>query len=125
MNPMEFVTDTYASWEATYYMNGLLFNRIPLIKKLGWREVVDFKGFYGSLGPSNKPDLTDSRGLYLFPLDPEYKNNPLTHVPYMELSFGIENIFKVFEVDYVRRLTYCQQPIPNKHGVRFRVHIQF
>ena len=124
MNPMEFVTDTYASWEATYYMNGLLFNRIPLVKKLGWREVIDFKGFYGSLRPGNKPDLTDSHGLYLFPLDPEYKN-PLTHVPYMEISFGIENIFKVLEIDYVRRLTYSELPGISKHGVRARLHIQF
>lgn len=124
MNPMEFVTDTYASWEATYYMNGLLFNRMPLVKKLGWREVIDFKGFYGSLRPGNKPDLTDSRGLYLFPLDPEYKN-PLTHVPYMEISFGIENIFKVLEIDYVRRLTYSELPGISKHGVRARLHIQF
>lgn len=124
MNPMEFVTDTYASWEATYYMNGLLFNRIPLIKELGWREVVDFKGFYGSLRPSNQPDLTNSQGLYLFPLDPEYRN-PLTNVPYMELSLGIENIFKVLEIDYVRRLTYCELPGISKHGVRARLHIQF
>ena len=124
MKPMEFVADTYASWEATYYMNGLLFNRLPLIKKLGWREVVDFKGFYGSLRPGNKPDLTDSQGLYLFPLDPEYRN-PLTHVPYMEISFGIENILKVLEVDYVRRLTYCDQPGISKHGVRVKLHLQF
>lgn len=124
MNPMEFVTDTYASWETTYYMNGLLFNRIPLVKKLGWREVIDFKGFYGNLRPGNKPDLTDSRGLYLFPLNPEYKN-PLTHVPYMEISFGIENIFKVLEIDYVRRLTYSELPRISKHGVRARLHIQF
>ncbi len=124
MNPMEFVTDTYASWETIYYMNGLIFNRLPLIKKLGWREVIDFKGFYGSLRPGNKPDLTNSNGLYLFPLDPEYKN-PLTHMPYMELSFGIENIFKILEVDYVRRLTYTNLPGISKHGVRIRVHVQF
>ena len=124
MKPMEFVADTYASWEATYYMNGLLLNRLPLIKKLGWREVVGFKGFYGSLRPGNKPDLTDSQGLYLFPLDPEYRT-PLTHIPYMEISFGIENILKVLEVDYVRRLTYCDLPGISKHGVRVKLHLQF
>ena len=124
MNPMEFVTDTYASWETIYYMNGLIFNRLPLIKRLGWREVIDFKGFYGNLRPSNKPDLTNSNGLFLFPMDPEYKN-PLTNMPYMELSFGIENIFKVLEVDYIRRLTYNNLPGISKHGVRIRVHVQF
>ena len=121
MNPMEFVADNYASWETIYYMNGLIFNRLPLIKRLGWREVIDFKGFYGSLRPSNMPNETDSRGLFLFPRE----NHPFTNVPYMELSFGIENIFKVLEVDYVRRLTYCDLPGISKHGVRIRVHVQF
>ena len=124
MNPMEFVADTYASWETIYYMNGVIFNRIPIIKKLGWREVIDFKGFYGNLRPDNNPALTDKNGLFLFPMDPEYKN-PLTNMPYMELSFGIENIFKVLEVDYVRRLTYNNLPNISKHGVRIRVHVQF
>ena len=121
MNPMEFVADNYMSWEAIYYMNGLIFNRLPLIKRLGWREVIDFKGFYGSLRPGNIPDMTDSQGLYLFPRE----NHPLTDIPYMELSFGIENIFKILEVDYVRRLTYCDIPGTEKHGVRIRVHVQF
>lgn len=124
MNPMEFMADTYGAWETIYYMNGLIFNRVPLIKKLGWREVIDFKGFYGSLRPSNNPTLTDNHDLYLFPLDHEYKN-PLTDMPYMELSFGIENIFKVLEIDYIRRLTYTDIPGINKHGIRIRVHAQF
>ena len=121
MNPMEFVADTYASWEAIYYMNGLLFNRLPLIRRLGWREVIDFKGFYGSLRPGNRPDLTDSNGLYLFPGE----QHPWERVPYMELSVGIENIFKVLEVDYIRRLTYRDIPGTSPHGVRIRVHAQF
>ena len=124
MNPMEFMADTYGSWETIYYMNGLIFNRIPLIKRLGWREVIDFKGFYGSLRPSNNPSLTTNQSLYLFPLNSTYEN-PLTDVPYMELSFGIENIFKVLEVDYIRRLTYTDLPGISKHGVRIRVHAQF
>lgn len=121
MNPMEFVADNYFSWETIYYMNGLIFNRLPLLKRLGWREVIDFKGFYGSLRPGNMPNTTDSQGLYLFPRE----NHPLTRTPYMELSFGIENIFKVLEVDYVRRLTYNDIPGTEKHGVRIRVHVQF
>ena len=121
MNPIEFVADSYVSWETIYYMNGLIFNRLPLIKRLGWREVIDFKGFYGSLRPGNLPDATDSHGLYLFPRE----SHPLTGMPYMELSFGIENIFKVLEVDYVRRLTYRDLPGIDKHGLRIRVHAQF
>ena len=121
MNPMEFVADTYASWETIYYMNGLIFNRLPLIRRLGWREVIDFKGFYGSLRPGNTPNLTNSQGLYLFPGE----QHPLGHTPYMELSIGIENIFKVLEVDYIQRLTYRNIPGTSPHGIRIRVHAQF
>lgn len=121
MNPMEFIADRYISWETTYYMNGLLFNRIPLIKRLGWREVIDFRGFYGSISTENIPDATNSNGLYMFPR----KHQLLTNIPYMELSFGIENIFKLFEIDYVHRLTYINSPGIDKHGFRIRAHIQF
>ena len=134
MNPMEFIADTYASWEATYYMNGLILNRLPLIKRLGWREVIDFKGFYGNLRPSNTPNTYDSNGLYLFPAQTSTTQSqqptansqqPTATPPYMELSIGIENIFKILEIDYVRRLTYCDTPGISKHGVRLRLHIQF
>lgn len=121
MNPMEFVADTYASWETIYYMNGLLFNRLPLIRRLGWREVIDFKGFYGTLRPGNIPNTSNSQGLYLFPT----QTTSFSSHPYMELSFGIENIFKVLEVDYIRRLTYRNIPGTSQHGIRIRVHAQF
>lgn len=128
MNPMEFIADNYVSWEAIYYMNGALFNRLPLIKRLGWREVIDFKGFYGSLRPGNMPDATNSHNLFLFPTPTRQtvtERTMLTSTPYMELSFGIANIFKVLEVDYVRRLTYLNVPGISKHGVRIRVHVEF
>src|SRR5690606_21215017 len=39
MNFMEFMSDHYAAVNVQYYMNGFLFNKIPLIKKLKLREV--------------------------------------------------------------------------------------
>ena len=44
MNAMEFMNDEYASWDVTYFLNGFLFNRIPLLKKLKWREVLSWSG---------------------------------------------------------------------------------
>ena len=32
MNAIEFINDEYISWDVTYYMNGLILNRLPLIK---------------------------------------------------------------------------------------------
>ena len=41
---MEFLHDRYASLDLRYDMNGKLFNRIPLIKKLKWREMFRIRG---------------------------------------------------------------------------------
>lgn len=124
MNAMEFFNDEYASWDLTYYMNGLIFNRIPLIRKLNWREVITFKGMYGNLSEKNRPDPLNTGTLFKLPYtDDQY--HYLGSKPYMELAFGVENIFKVLRVDYVRRLTYTDLPGVDKWGIRIQFHIQF
>jgi hypothetical protein len=45
--------------------------------------------------------------------------------PYWELSLGIHNIFKLFHVEYVRRLNYLDLPTAHKHGVRLMLHMKF
>lgn len=120
MNAMEFLNDQYASWDLTYYMNGLLLNRIPLIKYLKWREVLSFRGLYGNLTKKNNPD-TGGEGLYLFPVNSGIMNN----VPYMEAGIGIENIFKILRVDYVWRLTYRDRPDISKSGLRISLKFAF
>src|SRR5690606_26038626 len=60
MNFMEFISDHHASWNMQYYMNGFLFNKIPLLKKLKLREVFSFKGVYGGLIDENNPTLNNS-----------------------------------------------------------------
>ena len=124
MNAMEFFNDEYASWDLTYYMSGLIFNRIPLIKKLKWREVVGFRGMYGNLSEKNRPDNLNTGTLYKFPYEDEAYHY-LNSTPYMELSLGVENIFRVLRVDYVRRLTYRDYPGIDKDGVRIQLHMQF
>ena len=46
-------------------------------------------------------------------------------LPYVEASVGIENIFKVLRVDYVRRFTYTDLPGVSKWGIRIQFHVQF
>lgn len=124
MNPMEFFTDQYASWDVSYHMNGLLFNRIPLIRKLNWREVITCRGMFGNLSEKNRPDPLNTGELYRLP----YENNDyrlLGKTPYVEASVGIENIFKVLRVDYVRRFTYTGNPGISKWGIRIQFHVQF
>lgn len=120
MNPLEFINDEYASWDLTYYMNGNLLNRIPLIKKLKWREVFCFRGLWGNLTDKNNPPK-EQGGLYLFPQE-TYR---MGKTPYMEASIGIENIFNAVRVDYVWRLNYHHHSGIQKNGIRATVALSF
>lgn len=121
LNPMEFVTDTYAQWDLTYWANGALFNRIPFLKKLKLREVVNFRGFWGRLSDRNNPDLHPD--LYRFPAAAQTQR--LTDTPYMEASVGIDNFLRVLRIDYVWRLTYRHAPDISRGGLRIALHITF
>ena len=120
MNPLEFINDEYASWDLTYYMNGNLLNRIPLIKKLKWREVFCFRGLWGNLTDKNNP-TKEQGGLYLFPQE-TYR---MGKTPYMEASIGIENIFNAVRVDYVWRLNYHNHQGIQKNGIRATIALSF
>ena len=121
MNAMEFANDQYVSWDLTYWMNGLIFNRIPLVKKLKLREVLSFRGLYGSLTSKNNPAKTPD--VYQFPETAHCQ--PMGNKPYMELGVGIDNILSFLRLDYVWRLTYRDTPGVDKQGLRVQVHIAF
>ncbi len=120
MNALEFINDEYASWDITYYMNGNLLNRLPLIKKLKWREVFCFRGLWGHLTDRNNP-ANNGKGLYQFPEG----THLMTDTPYMEASVGIENIFKFLRIDYVWRLNYHQHEDIQKQGIRCTMQLSF
>ncbi|MCQ2294515.1 MAG: DUF5686 and carboxypeptidase regulatory-like domain-containing protein [Bacteroidales bacterium] len=117
MRPMEFIMDRYVSLHATYHLKGLILNHLPIIKMLRLREVAGFNILYGGMSEHNIPsDLHP--GLYQLPSTAQY----LSSTPYMEYSVGIENIFKLIRIDYVRRLTYLQgieSPWAIKLSLRF------
>jgi hypothetical protein len=120
MRALEFVTDQYVSFDATYFLKGWMLNRIPVIRWLKFREVISFNGIYGSLTAKNNPAINGD-GLFLLPEGTMGFGNK----PYMEASFGLENIFKVFRVDYFRRLTYLDNPKINKSGFRIALRFSF
>lgn len=128
INNMEFLNDRYASLDVSWDLNGKIFNRIPLLKKLKWREAIGFKMLYGHLTDKNNPmkHPGDSE-LFLFPTrdgrPTSFVMDPKT--PYMECFVGIHNIFKILHIDYVRRLNYLDHPDANKWGVRFMVMMTF
>lgn len=118
MDPMEFANDRYASIDFTYFGNGVLFNRIPLIKKLKIREAITFKGLIGSLSDKNNPALNPD--ILSFPEDSHAMK--MRKTPYMEVGVGIDNILSVLRVDYVWRLTYRDTPGVDHSGVRISFH---
>ena len=126
INNMEFLNDRYASLALSYDMNGKLFNRIPLLKKLKWREMFRVRGLWGTLTDKNNPYKNLDSDLFLFPMR---GGSPTSYVmnktPYVEASVGIYNIFKLLHIEYVRRLTYTNIPGVKKDGIRFMILMIF
>lgn len=114
MKYYEFASDQYASVGMFHHFEGLLFNKIPLIKKLKWREVVTCKALWGSVNEKNKRTL-------IFPTT----LNALGNEPYVEVSAGIENIFKVFRIDALWRSTYLRPKAIENFGVKFGFRLAF
>jgi hypothetical protein len=122
---MEFVSDKYASFNIDYSFNGFIFNKIPLLKKLKLREAVSFKIMYGGLREENNPKKNEDA--FKFPTNTLGQTTTFVPdgKPYMEASAGIANIFKLFRVDLVKRLTYLDNPGVAKWGIRTRVKFDF
>lgn len=135
INNMEFLNDRYASLDVSWNMQGKLFNRIPLLKKLKWREFIGVKCLWGTLTDKNNPFLERNRNddvLMMFPghYDETGRYNYSSSVmdykkPYVEVSVGIHNIFKLLHVEYVRRLNYNNLPTANEWGIRFMIRTVF
>lgn len=125
MNFLEFVSDRYASFTWVQHFMGIVFNRIPLLKKLKFREVASFKILYGGVRNENNPVLNPSLFAYptingvtsTFALDPSK--------PYIETSVGVENIFNILRVDFVKRLSYLDNPGISPYGIRTRFRFDF
>jgi hypothetical protein len=113
MNYYEFVSDEYASIYAEQHLQGFILNRIPLIRRLEFREVVSTKILYGHLSDKNKDVMIFPEGL-----------TALT-VPYYEASVGIENIFKVLRVDAMWRFSYLDHPHVYSFGIRALITFSF
>ncbi len=124
MENMEFLNDRFAQFNIAWDLTGKIFNRIPLLKRLKWREYIAFKGMWGHLTDKNNPLLeanANDPDLYRFPSNTHVMN----HEPYLEFVVGIHNILKMFEVDYVRRLTYTAYPGIHVNGIRFGFALAF
>ena len=116
MNFYEFVSDSYVSLKYTHYFEGIILNQVPLLKKLKWRLVGTTNIIYGGMSDANKAKAGDEFGT-------EAGFYTLSDKPYVELGYGVENIFKVVRVDFYHRLTYLDNPNISKFGVKINFQL--
>ncbi|MDN5292109.1 MAG: hypothetical protein PWQ06_2348 [Anaerophaga sp.] len=111
-----FAHNLYTNTHFHFNGGGIILNRVPLIKKLKLREVLSFKGHYGTLTDAYKG---------VFDLPDQYSVEDA--VPYAEVGIGLTNILKFLRVEYVRLLGnyYLDEPFTDKHGIRIRAEMSF
>jgi len=115
MNFSEFFSDRYVELRYLHRFQGFILNRIPLMKRLKWRLVASADLVYGRLDDSNRELLPpqDANGNLITPIG-SFDNRP-----YVELGYGIENVFKVLWIEFIHRLSYLENPNVNDFGVKF------
>jgi hypothetical protein len=113
VNFLEFISDRYVIGFAENKWEGLLFDRIPLVKKSKIRLVTTERIILGSLSSKQNQAL----------LIPSFVQ-PFNGVPYVEIGVGIENIFKVLRIDLLYRATH-QIPGTSPFGIKARYSLNF
>jgi hypothetical protein len=113
MNYYEFVSNEYVSLWAEQHFQGFFINKIPLLRKLHWREVIGCNILYGRLSDKNKTVMIFPPGL-----------SGLS-TPYYEANAGIENIFKVFRIDALWRFSYLDHQNTSPFGIRVSLQLAF
>jgi hypothetical protein len=126
MNYFEFVSDRFASLQFNHNFEGLFFNRIPLIKKLKWRFIVSTNVLYGSQRSSNRALMQEVNQ----PIDSRYQDrydfdslDPKR--PFVEVGYGIDNIFKLFRLQAFHRLSYLDHGNPDLFRLMGSINFHF
>ena len=96
MNYYEFGSDRWLTGFYEHNFNGLLLGILPLIKRLDLREVVSVRGAWGTISEKNRAGAP-------FLLMPGLSS---LETPYIEAGVGVANIFHLFRVDCMWKLTH-------------------
>jgi hypothetical protein len=118
MNFFEFISDKYITGLLENHWDGLLFDRIPLVKKLKLRLVTTGRIAFGSIDSKHTAEM----------LLPDFTKQ-FGKIPYVEVGAGIENIFSVGRIDVFWRLTHLAPGVKvtdiSNFGVRARFSLNF
>jgi hypothetical protein len=112
LNFMEYIHDKYLHTYLEYHLNGFIFNRLPLLKRIGLREVFSAKTMIGSLSDKHQQIVE-------FPVNITKMSNP-----YVELGAGVENIFRLFRVEAVWRVSPKSVQGAPSFGLRAKFEIK-
>lgn len=113
MNYFEFSSDQWVQLMLTHHFEGYFFNRIPLFRRLKWREVATFKSVIGTREEYHAEEMLIPATMFSL------------EEPYMEASVGIENIFKLFRIDALWRLSHLNNPNIARFNIRTTFEIKF
>jgi hypothetical protein len=126
MNYFEFVSDQFASIQYNHNFEGLLFNRIPLIRKLKWRLIGSANVLMGSQRSANREIMKEVDNPLRVKFEDRYSFDSLDPTkPFAEVGYGIDNIFKVFRLQAFHRLTYLDNPKAERFRVMASINLSF
>ena len=126
MSYFEFVSDRYASFQYNHNFEGLLFNRIPLIKKLKWRLIASGNILMGSQRTENREIMKDVNNPLRSKFLDQYTFDSLDpNKPFAEVGYGIDNIFKILRIQAFHRLSYLDHGKPQRFRVMASVNFSF
>ncbi len=123
MNFYEFVADRSIEVSYTQHFDGFLLNRVPLVKELNLRLVGSAKAALGGYHSGNDQYIPDvnSEGRSV---TKDYKTFS-SGKPYVEVSYGFENILKFIRLEAIHRLTYLDGENVKPFGVKGSLYFSF
>src|SRR5258708_18014615 len=113
MTPYEFAADRYVGLHTRLSLGGALFDKIPFLQQLGWRETISFNAYWGDMTQENRDYNRKSNF------------NLVGSTPFMEGAIGIDNIFHLISIDYYRRFTHLNNPYAKSYGIYIGLHLSF
>ncbi len=130
MDVYEFVSDQYIHFTYIQHFEGLFLNKIPVVKNWKWRNFAFVKAAYGSLSNENKSLMPEEKPITV-PSERTFNkvNSFKDNIPYVEVGYGFENIFRILSINMVHRLTYLE-PVPfypshRRWGINVGLKFQF
>ena len=114
MNYYEFASDIYASLTFVHHFEGYFFDKVPLFRKLKFRELIIGRIVYGNLNTENKLTMVNTGDV-----------SGLSKIPYIEAGVGVENILRFIQINAFKRFTYLNNPNVSKYDIRFGVKLSF